>query len=1170
MLKTNRNSSPFHTRWNHFWIPSALCCVAALALSAPTALAAQPTIETPSATHIRTDSATLEAQVNPGEKTTTYHFEYGTSDCASSPCAQAPAKDGVIPKGKTAVPISQTIEGLAPGTTYHFRVFAKNPDATSGITSPDQTFRTYDLPPTFGPCPNDDLRLHNPAAASLDYSSANLPDCRVYEQVSPVDKNGVDALGTASIPRSSPNGDAVTFVTSTGIPGGVGSQDFPTYLSSFESGSWSTKGLLPPAPLGRIVQILGWTPDFSETLEIVAELDSADAALLARGRDGSIQTIVPHSEGLQTTSKTSYVAASADNEQIFFETRAALLPGAVADKPSVYEWDAKTGALTLASVLNDEDSPPSGAMAGAYDWIREGPTRTETGGSVAEQYLQEQHAVSDTGDLIFTTAVTGQLYQRRNPTAPQSSLGPNGECLDPAKACTVEIAKSHRNPEDPLGKRAAAFAGASASGNKVYFTSPEELTEDANTGPAVEPPSISRVDLDGTPSSVEPKFLPQHARGLATADGYLYWADPEDNTIGRAKLNGASQPTEVDDHFITGADNPQDVAVNSDHIYWVNAAEEAQGSGTIGRADINGALASVQQDFIAASFEGTYNPRAIAVDATHIYWGNVGNPLSGQPRESHGLIRATLEGSAVEEWGKLYNSEKDKEEGITTPQNWRVTDLTIYKNSIYLAEGAENITQNERLITQISATDPLAIGEFLHTKSQAGDVDVEASAFTIANGIAYWATSEAKIGSASIDNDEYTLSNRQEVAVGDAHGAFGLAADGEHLYWSNNQIVAPNPGNDLYRYENGGGGTLTDLTPDPSETNGAEVQGVLGTSDDGNWVYFAANGVLAQGATAGDCRTRREGTNNPGIDNFSPQRVPLTCNLYVSHDGTIEFIGPQSGNDAENWSPSAFGGMAGTHEHSSRVSTDGKTLIFRSEGRLLRYHFGASPELACLSCSSSRGGEAVDGEPAMITYLLPRDPAAFETRFASLDGRRVVFSTTSALVAQDTNGDAGCPRVGYFTGGGSQFWSCQDVYEWEAQGEGTCESAGWAGGCIYLLSSGKSPAPSFFLDASADGSNVFLITRDRLVGQDQDRLYDVYDARAEGGLASQSEPPPTTCEGDPCKGGASPPPAPETPGTAAFAGPGSQQSKGHKKKHKKHKHQKQQHKKHGGKKRAVR
>ncbi len=68
--------------------------------------------------------------------------------------------------------------------------------------------------------------------------------------------------------------------------------------------------------------------------------------------------------------------------------------------------------------------------------------------------------------------------------------------------------------------------------------------------------------------------------------------------------------------------------------------------------------------------------------------------------------------------------------------------------------------------------------------------------------------------------------------------------------------------------------SLTDLTP---LTNGepSGVVSVLGASEDGSWVYFAAHAKLAEGATAKDNCNAGSGVGGEGG----------LCNLYVCHEG---------------------------------------------------------------------------------------------------------------------------------------------------------------------------------------------------------------------------------------------------------------------------------------------
>ena len=86
------------------------------------------------------------------------------------------------------------------------------------------------------------------------------------------------------------------------------------------------------------------------------------------------------------------------------------------------------------------------------------------------------------------------------------------------------------------------------------------------------------------------------------------------------------------------------------------------------------------------------------------------------------------------------------------------------------------------------------------------------------------------------------------------------------------------------------------------------------------------------------------------------------------------------------------------------------------------------------------------------------------------------------------------------------------------------------GGCLSLVSTGKGKEPALIADASGNGGDVFFFSRSRLVGQDEDSLMDVYDARVEGGLAGQNPPPPAICNGEAsCKPPAEPQPQFQNP-----------------------------------------
>ena len=329
------------------------------------------------------------------------------------------------------------------------------------------------------------------------------------------------------------------------------------------------------------------------------------------------------------------------------------------------------------------------------------------------------------------------------------------------------------------------------------------------------------------------------------------------------------------------------------------------------------------------------------------------------------------------------------------------------------------------------------------------------------------------------------VSERQSDGSAQSAQFWHAARDGSKAYLTSEGRLtgdASPTANDLYQYD-AGSAKLVDLTPDSTDPNGASVEFVLGTSDDGSYVYFIAFGALAAGAVSG-----------------SP-------NVYAWHDGTTRLVGTLA--NAAGSSPN------------SRVSPDGRYLGFVFSDQISGPHpQNAQPfdeaylydyqddSLVCASCLPN--GLQPTGDVRLQEDSFFRD--SFEAFKAGAsrnvsDGGRFFFESPDALVPTDTNGKL-------------------DVYEYQA-------------GQVHLISTGRADTDSFFGDASASGNDVFLTTRERLVGQDQDDNYDLYDARVSGGLAAQNPPssgPP--CQGATCQTGSFAPGAPLA-ASISFGGPGN-------------------------------
>ncbi len=309
----------------------------------------------------------------------------------------------------------------------------------------------------------------------------------------------------------------------------------------------------------------------------------------------------------------------------------------------------------------------------------------------------------------------------------------------------------------------------------------------------------------------------------------------------------------------------------------------------------------------------------------------------------------------------------------------------------------------------------------------------------------------------------------------------------------------------LYRFDVAGAHRVA-LTP-----AGGEVQGTLGLAGDGSYVYFAAKGALTAGGVSG------------------------AGNIYEWHEGAISRV--SSGGEEPDWTPHVLEGATPDEGvRSSRVSGDGHTLMFTSKASLSSYDnqahtevyvydagSGGAGSLTCVSCNPG-------GTPAMsdaLLYHAESDGAAPPPtlypwqlpRNLSENGSRVFFETEEELLPADSN-------------------SVMDVYEWEREGAGSCP-AGTSGGCLYLISSGVSSEPSYFAESSSSGGDVFFFTRQALVGQDEDELVDLYDAREGGGIVAQNLPAPAApCLGEACHPAQPPALVVGLSASQLFSGPG--------------------------------
>jgi hypothetical protein len=336
--------------------------------------------------------------------------------------------------------------------------------------------------------------------------------------------------------------------------------------------------------------------------------------------------------------------------------------------------------------------------------------------------------------------------------------------------------------------------------------------------------------------------------------------------------------------------------------------------------------------------------------------------------------------------------------------------------------------------------------------------------------------------------------NQETYELGEGITFAGIAEGGARAFYLE--------GGTLWRFDATAGQRLA--------FNGSGTVIPVNVSADGSTAYFVSAQVLVPGA------------ENPNGD----EAVAGGENLYRSREGSIDFVGTVTKRDVageSNGNEIVDGLGLWTEEKlregqlgadPSRTTSDGNSLLFQSRADLAgydpeghsevyRYDLAAN-ELDCLSCNPTLAPASADASLESVSAGLG-DPEPFSS-FAYVanlraDGRRAFFQSNEALVPGDVDG-------------------LQDVYEWEAQGMGTCARAG---GCLYLVSSGHSLRTDYLYAASNTGDDVFFRTGDSLLPRDAEETPSIYDARVNGGFAEAVVEP---CEGESCRPRMSPVPAP--------------------------------------------
>ena len=430
-----------------------------------------------------------------------------------------------------------------------------------------------------GACPNETIRE--------EQDSTGLPDCRAWEQVSPVDKNGGDVMAVSPFTRAAADGNAVQYSSLSGFGEVLGSGVSFAYLAERGPGGWLTHGISPRSPSNSIPGLsetqgdAQYVGDFSADLNsgvysagksITEDPNTAEAGNLYLRNNlripgagsyeeltlcemcGEAGPLLPARGSFAAGLLQPYLAGtSPDMGHVVFQSRRNLTKGAPEQsplcgagdpavgpppwalfcQPRVYEWDH--GVVRLAGILPD-GTPAPVSIAGL--------------GTGETNFSLTPHIVSDGSDghsrIFFTvptventSALVGNLYMRVDHTQ------------------TVQLNASERTttPSEPAP---AEYLDASKDGERIFFSSRQALTNDAVEGgtniymydaskPDSAPDNLTLLTTDQmggagkgiglVGASDDGHYVYVMVGGLSIGTGIYLWHDGEVKFVGPASAN---------------------------------------------------------------------------------------------------------------------------------------------------------------------------------------------------------------------------------------------------------------------------------------------------------------------------------------------------------------------------------------------------------------------------------------------------------------------------------------------------------------------------------------------------------------------------------------------------------------------------------------------------------
>jgi hypothetical protein len=1037
-----------------------------------------PSIAEESVSQVHSDRALLHAQVNPNGADTTYHFEYvDDANYQSSGFAQAtvaPTPDSGVGMSKHFQGASTLVDGLTPGTIYHYRVLAAN-QVGADTPGTDHTFTTF----PFGSndtCPNAHVRQQTGASLLLD--------CRAYELVSAANAGGYDVESNL-VPGQTPFGgypeaespsQVLYGVHDGGIPGtGNPTEDgVDPYLATRTESGWSTEYVGIPAndPLasGPFASTLEeadpsldtfafggpnicspcFGPGQTETGEPIHLPDGE----LVQGMAGSIPQPAAQLAGFIGK------RFSADGTHFVFGSKSKFEPDANEGEIAIYDRNLKTDETHVVSKTpSGETMQEEGTEIGELDISKDG-SRIVIGHLVEEvgnaKYWHLYMDIGDSGQTIDLTPGTthGVLYDGMSADGSRVFFTTTDALTTAADLDTDHSADIYRAEVDEAGNFSLSrvSTGAGGTGN-TDLCDPAANTkhEHWNTTGSEETCGVVAVGGGG---------------GVASGNGTIYFLSPE-------KLDGSSNGVQ-----------------NAPNLYVARPGQAPHFIATL-ESSANAPVPPAVHPFLR-SFGSFANPTGVAIDQASgdVYTLDVGKTEGGPGAFVRKVDSA---GNSITSFGS-----NGKIDGSSAPQG----AFLEYGIASLATEIAVDNDPASPSYGDLYVPDPInsVVDKFDSSGNYLSQISVpdlpSAVAIDQANGNVY--------------------------VTGLFSGVYVYDAGGSPIT-SFSTISSPGPNsvavnsNGTVYVANGGGlsgepSSSSPLEYEPPTEHQLDANPSLGVAVDpsNDHVYVDEGNQVSEFDSSGNQ------IGAPIGSGFLSGSISLAAdegNLDVSNPGTGKVVafGPSAilpDPNTDNPLVLDSASSPGTRNTADfALSASGDDAVFTSTLPLTGYDNAAQREvfrydaptdhLDCVSCNPT--GEQATGEATLASNGL-----------SLTDDGRVFFNSTEGLVDRDLNNK-------------------MDAYEWEPQGTEAVQGAQSCqreGGCVDLISTGSSPFDSSLLGASADGTDAYFFTRDSLVSADQNGTrVKIYDARADGGF--DQAPPPHQCQAsDECHGpGSQQPPA---------------------------------------------